>query len=64
MRVGPGRDHVLIRRDSYAHILPAADCGTFAAGQDWDRLVTEREIAHAARGDGGPQPLVRERRRG
>src|SRR5262249_13348747 len=58
--VGPGVDGVEIEAD----ILPTIERRALAPGQDWDRFVTERKIAHASRCDGGLQLLMREWRRG
>jgi hypothetical protein len=62
VRIRPGRDHVFIRRDGYAHVLPAVDCWALAARHNGDRLITELEIGYTARRDGDAQSLMRKRR--
>src|SRR5262249_39217379 len=56
--IGPGADRI----DVQLNVLPAVDRRALATGQHRDRFITEREVAHTARGDGGLQPLMRQRR--
>jgi hypothetical protein len=61
--VRPRRDHVLVRRDGDAHILPAVERRPLAPRHHRDRLVAELQQSDATRRDGNAQLLMRQRRR-